>query len=525
MAAFSILDLKLEEEEGTERKFPMPDFFLDLNIDQLMKLIRDQAPGYDLSQMFYRFPADKETERYRRDIYREVKGPRVFACLDEFCAGMRRFKKALANREQVESRLQKSAWHQTAAMEYCMAVDGLLKSLGDLPIQADGLLRLRNYLEAYVSGERYRTFQVAVSHLGQQLESFSLVLEIQNNRITVTKGTVEGAYDRFLGKDRTGRTAPFASAYRMSELEEELFSIYRKKYPDLFQEIETFAQQYPDPGEETILALEQELQYYLAFCRFQQQLEEWDIHLSEPEWAEDKEMAAEGLYDLALACSNHRQQKKVVSNDFSYKEGEQFFVVNGPNQGGKTTFARSLGQLIYFCKMGFDVPAVWANVHYFDGLLTHFSVEESMETGQGKLMEELSRLAPMMKKETANAFVIINELFTTAAHYDGCVMGAKVLEHFIQNGCRGIYVTHLRELGDTVKRVVTMTAMLDGTKEHRRTYKILRSKAEEEGYAGDLVKKYELTYEQLAGRLKALSEVSEDEKMAEGDGYERTSAL
>ena len=35
--------------------------------------------------------------------------------------------------------------------------------------------------------------------------------------------------------------------------------------------------------------------------------------------------------------------------------GERFFVLTGPNQGGKTTFARSLGQLVYFTRIGLDL--------------------------------------------------------------------------------------------------------------------------------------------------------------------------
>ncbi len=145
-------------------------------------------------------------------------------------------------------------------------------------------------------------------------------------------------------------------------------------------------------------------------------------------------MSAVGLYDLALACTG----REVVTNDMFFKEQERFFVLTGPNQGGKTTFARSLGQLVYFSMMGLDVPAVSARVYRFPDILTHFSVEESVETGRGKLKEELTRLAPMMKDLGGrHAFVVINELFTTAANYDACIMGRRVLEHFLDKGCFG----------------------------------------------------------------------------------------
>ncbi len=489
-------------EKYTVEKGAMPDFFLDLNIDQLFKMIQDQVPGYDITQMYYHFPKNAQEEAYRRCVYQDVKNPEIYASLENFSKRMRKFSKALASREEVESHLQICAWHVTAAYTYAKAVDDLHQDLNRLPVKSDGLIGLKGYLNEYVRQKEYITLKEISYQIQNQLDNMRLILEIENNKITVTEGTLEGEYEKFLGSSLSKNRSPFMSMLRMSELEEELFGIFRKKYPTLFDAIEKFPKEFPQFGEEMIFTLEKELQYYIAFYRFQKKLEGWGYFLSTPERNENKAMEANCLYDLALACSNYVRGMEVVSNDFVYQDGELFFVVNGPNQGGKTTFARSLGQLVFFTKMGFDVPASWSNVHYFNALLTHFSVEESMETGQGKLMEELHRLAPMMKQNAKNAFVILNELFTTAAHYDGCVMGAKVLDHFMKSQSRGIYVTHLKELGDSVEGVVPLTAMLDGSKEHRRTYKILRSKIEEAGYAEDIVKKYQLTYEQLKERLQ-----------------------
>ena len=210
----------------------------------------------------------------------------------------------------------------------------------------------------------------------------------------------------------------------------------------------------------------------------------------------ESEMYAKGLYDLALACAG----KDVVANDMVFYPEESFFVLTGPNQGGKTTFARSLGQLIYFSKLGLDVPAVCAKLYYFTDILTHFSVEESVETGRGKLLEELERLADMMASSLKEEpFVIINELFTTAANYDACVMGKRVLLHFMEQHCRGIYVTHLSELTGWDSRVVSLRAKLDA--EGRRTFQVIRSQEDIPADAGNMVGRHGLTYRQLKERL------------------------
>ena len=244
---------------------------------------------------------------------------------------------------------------------------------------------------------------------------------------------------------------------------------------------------------------QKEIRYYLSFYSFEREMKEKGCSFAAPGKALNGEIEVLGLYDLALACVNLQEDKPVVSNDFCYEKEDTFIVLTGPNQGGKTTFARSLGQLIYFTKMGLDEPAVSAVVSDFTRILTHFSVEESIETGRGKLKEELIRLKPMMQEHFQGAFVIINELFTTAANYDACIMGKKVIQHFIEQGCRGIYVTHLKELTQAHESVVSAKAMVDENK--RQTFRVCRGEPLESAYAINQVNKYQLTYEQIMERL------------------------
>ena len=145
------------------------------------------------------------------------------------------------------------------------------------------------------------------------------------------------------------------------------------------------------------------------------------------------------------------------------------------------------------------IPAKNARIPYFHRILTHFSVEESVETGRGKLKEELTRLAPMMEERFEKAFVVINELFTTAADYDANIMGKNVLKRFIGAKCMGIYVTHLKELADADEAVQMIQATLDASR--KQTFRIVNGAAPDIAYAQNQVEKHRLTYEQLKERL------------------------
>ena len=138
----------------------------------------------------------------------------------------------------------------------------------------------------------------------------------------------------------------------------------------------------------------------------------------------------------------------------------------------------------------------------FRDVITHFATEESVKTGSGKLKEELDRLAPLMKKGYGRNFVLINELFTTATTYDALIMGTRVMKHFIEKDCRGIYVTHIRELAGDMEGVTSLVASVDKRDSHLRTYKMKRQQPEGIGYASDIVEKYDLSLDCLRRRLQ-----------------------
>ncbi len=544
---FSILDLEGKAEEDEIR----PAFYMDLNLDRVIDRIR-QDWGQDVSPFYYCLPADAAGEDYRREVYADIKQPGCYESLCTFLEGMKAREEALVKKEAVRVELQKAFWHIREAACYCEALRQLLEALDKMPLHSAGMLTLIAFLREYLDSEEFVGMQEAVRHLLAEAGAFRLVLTYENDRITVAQGEVDGAYEQFLarcctcqGQEQRMEDSPFGVSANLSELEGEILKIFQKQNPGFFKNVEGFYKKYEMYAQENLLRFSAEISFYLSFYCFEQRMREEGFAFAEPQqvWGQaleylsmsakdesnDVMMYAEGVYDLALSCAVGRE-REIVSNDVICRKGEQFFVLTGPNQGGKTTFARSLGQMVYFAKMGLDVPAKAAFLPRFTDILTHFSVEESVETGRGKLKEELARLAPMMKSVSmANpgysrsltaqvgekvqtsqmvqsgqeqkpcAFVIINELFTTAANYDACIMGKRVLEFFLGQGCMGIYVTHLKELAEASPGIVSLRAMVDEA--GRQTFRIARGEAADSASAVNQVRKYRLTYEALKDRL------------------------
>lgn len=486
------------------REALMPSFFIDLNLDQIVYKINSLRKNYDVKKLYYMLPDSKETQVMRRNIYEDIRKSDVFECLLAYSDEMKKVRDYLAYSEEISFAPQKAVLFVTAANSYCNAVE-LLDRLSGACQSAELSTLVENTLE-YINGNEYSQMKKLVAELFSEISGFEYKLILTRDNVTIKPEKAHGDYFAKIKRAfpealDTGFESPFRTRKGLSHMETEAYARIAKEHGSCIEKCKEFMLTYKNFCLDDFLDLEFELQLYLSFNIFERYMEENGFGFSTPGLGEL--IYAEGVYDIALALTLFNHERPVITNDVVMHEGEKFLVVTGPNQGGKTTFARSIGQMIYFSMMGLSVAAGNATVPYFDGILTHFSVEESTETGQGKLKEELNRLAPMMKDKDKNCFVILNELFTTAATYDAGIMGNRVMKHFTENGCIGIYVTHIKELA-AGEGIVSLVAVCDENDYHKRLYKMVRKPADGIGYAGSLVEKYGLTYDSLIERFERL---------------------
>ena len=153
-------------------------------------------------------------------------------------------------------------------------------------------------------------------------------------------------------------------------------------------------------------------------------------------------LSARGLYDVCLTLN---LEERVVGNDVS-AEDKSLVMITGANQGGKSTFLRSVGLAQLMMQGGMFVAADSFSANVCNGVFTHYKREEDATMKSGKLDEELSRMSDIADKITADCLLLCNESFAATNEREGSEIARQVVRALTEAGVKVLFVTHLFDL-------------------------------------------------------------------------------
>jgi DNA mismatch repair protein MutS len=497
-------DLKKESSEP-------PVYFADLNLDQIIDAITANKKEYNLKPYFYTPLHDVDTIYYRHEVMRDMEDPKLMVSIRAFTEKISTVRRYLELSEKSDFNFHKKGWFLEAALVYCEAITSIMGDPNLRGVKSRGFLAFRQYVTNYAQLPGFQSLLEEAQAVKNGLTSVKYRVIIQTGKFKVMKYEEETNYsvevEKVFEKFKQGAVRDYRLRLNqesdMNHIEAIILDFVTLLYPEPFAALDRFCERQKNFVDESFLIFDREIQFYFAYLEFITNIKRMGLTFCYPQMSTtSQEIYDEDAFDLALASTRLRTDKPVICNDFSMKEPERIIVVSGPNQGGKTTFARMFGQLHYLASLGCPVPGKEARLFLFDQIFTHFERVENIQNLRGKLQDDLVRLHNIFDQATPNSILILNEIFASTTLEDAIFLSKEIVARVMELDLLCVCVTFIDELSSLSEKTISMVSTVDPENPALRTFKIIRKPANGLAYALSIVEKYRLTFEQIKERIQ-----------------------
>jgi hypothetical protein len=220
--------------------------------------------------------------------------------------------------------------------------------------------------------------------------------------------------------------------------------------------------------------LQTELAFYIGCLNLHQRLLELGAVFTFPSASGPgaPRFACKDLYEVCLALTTNGRP---VGNDID-AEDKSLIIVAGANQGGKTTFLRSLGLAQLMSQAGMFAPAASLELNVVDGVFTHFKHEEDATMKSGKFDEELSRMNDIANIVTPRALILFNESFAATNEREGSEIARQIVSALLEKSIKVAFVSHQYDFAHGFYEKQLDSALFlraDRQDDGRRTFKLI----------------------------------------------------
>jgi DNA mismatch repair ATPase MutS len=233
-----------------------------------------------------------------------------------------------------------------------------------------------------------------------------------------------------------------------------------------------------------------ELAFYIGGLNLYEQLTKMGgaVSFPLPLTQDERGHSFRGLYDVCLALTLKR---KTVGNDVN-ADHKDLVIITGANQGGKSTFLRSIGLAQLMMQSGMFAPAESFCANICSGLFTHYKRKEDATMKSGKLDEELSRMSRIVEQITPNSIVLFNESFAATNEREGSEIARQITSALLEKRIKVFYVTHLYDLAHSYYDKQLDNAIFLRAERKAgggRTYKLIEGEPLQTSYGKDVYNK------------------------------------
>lgn len=435
--------------------------------------------------------------------------------------------------------------------DYIQCVEAVFKSLSDAPVQAEGLLRLKEYVDGLyhdngfselkkdiaalrATTEQLRSVTVGIN-LNDRFEADGIGLISVNSKYFTKSNILDHFCEKISMKEVIKPDTEWKEEYKFHP-----FAAETSKMPDIIpirgialipegdmmedvprymnrvtnqmlsavvKKLKNVLDRYVSVTITEMTDLIPEFIYYVRFAQYIEKLSGRGMVFCKgtlaAEEAGERVMRAKGFYNLKHAAAVAQKQETVVKNDLDFDKAHLVYVLTGANRGGKTTVTQAVGLLFALAQGGIFVPADSFSFQPVDCIYTHFPADEDKTMDLGRLGEECRRFRRIYIDSTESSLLLLNETFSTTSFEEGYFIAKDAVRAILAKGVRTIYNTHMHKLAFDLEELnrsydsvqaVSLVVKADGG---NRSFKIAMAPPEGMSYAGDIAKKYGVTYEML----------------------------
>ena len=319
-------------------------------------------------------------------------------------------------------------------------------------VSSPGLSRLFEMLIAELDDDYFALIDGYLSELnfkGGLLVSAQLAAGNRGTGYTLRRAREQGFLERLL--DRSGYSFTLADrdeagARALGELEDRGVNAVANALSQSRDHVASF-----------FIMLRTELAFYVACLNLSDRLVAKQEPTTLPSVLPSDRMAlsARGLYDVCLSLT---VEDRIVANDVD-ADDKSLVMITGANQGGKSTFLRSVGLAQLMAQAGMFVAADALTVNACDGMFTHYKREEDDTMESGKLDEELARMSDIADHIRPRCVLLCNESFAATNEREGSEIARHVLDALLAENIKVLFVTHMFDLAHSFYRQRLQTAL------------------------------------------------------------------
>jgi hypothetical protein len=233
--------------------------------------------------------------------------------------------------------------------------------------------------------------------------------------------------------------------------------------------------------------LRKELGYYVCCLNLHERLAALQVPVCTP--------IALARFELGRRCSELIDPSLALTlgrapvGNTADASGRRMVIVTGANQGGKSSFLRSIGLAQLMMQAGMFVAARSFAAPVCSGVFTHYKREEDSTMSGGKFDEELARMSAIAEHIGPAAMMLFNESFASTNELEGSEVARQVVAALLARRIEVFFVTHLYDFSHDVyatARDATLFLRAERLADGSRPFKLVEGEPLATSYGEDL---------------------------------------